>query len=241
MSGDRGDYFFWSDWLGDVGLKVCSHAAKGYWMDMLAICATSKQKGYLLINGLKPTTAELVATVGGSIEEADQAIAELEKWGVFSRDRRGVIYSRKMVNAEKRRRAASKGGRIGGPITLSENKGIHSTRGVGRTPNPPHPSKENKNKNSLDRKIGVGNGFGKKVSIPDPLERLNRFASKLAKALGPDGWSTVMASMDKASPEYARALDICKRQALAMSKGWPLNWPTQGWPQDWPGVQERPH
>jgi len=43
--------FFWSDWRGDEALALCSFAARGVWMELLALMARSERPGYLLING----------------------------------------------------------------------------------------------------------------------------------------------------------------------------------------------
>lgn len=94
--------FFWSDWEADQGLRLCSLAAQGIWMRMLCVCARHEPKGYLAING-NPLGLDAIARLAGVAEsEAGNLVDELERNGVFSRDRKGRIYSRRMVRDEKR-------------------------------------------------------------------------------------------------------------------------------------------
>lgn len=89
--------FFWSDWESDQGLRLCSLAAQGLWMRMLCVCARHDPKGYLSING-NPLKVDAIARLAGVAEtEAETLVAELELNGVFSRNRSGCIYSRRMV------------------------------------------------------------------------------------------------------------------------------------------------
>lgn len=94
--------FFWSDWEADQGLRLCSLAAQGLWMRMLCVCARHEPKGYLAING-NPLDLDAIARLAGAAEsEVENLMGELERNGVFSRDRKGRIYSRRMVRDEKR-------------------------------------------------------------------------------------------------------------------------------------------
>lgn len=125
MSGAAGDFFFWTDWLGEPGLNISSLAAQGIWMKMLCACGLAKPKGYFLIAGRPPTDDEFASYIGKPVEECVALRDELERNKVFSRDRRGVIYNRKMVDAEKKTRASAKGGRKGGPVSAARKTGIH--------------------------------------------------------------------------------------------------------------------
>jgi hypothetical protein len=94
--------FFWSDWESDQGLRLCSLAAQGLWMRMLCVCAKGDPIGYLAING-KPLDSTGVARLCGiSAEEAESLMEELDLNGVFSRDRRGWIYNRRMMKDAKK-------------------------------------------------------------------------------------------------------------------------------------------
>lgn len=117
--------FFWADWLSDANLRRCSPAARGVWMDMLCIAAQNAPVGYLSTGNKPLTSADIAKIIGGvSEEEAANWIAELESNSVFSRDRKGVIYSRRMVEDAHRRQIAAKNGAKGGNPSLSKQRTI---------------------------------------------------------------------------------------------------------------------
>lgn len=94
--------FFWSDWESDQGLRLCSLAAQGLWMRMLCVCAKGDPKGFLAINGNPLDSTGVARLCGISAEEAETLMDELQLNGVFSRDRRGWIYNRRMVKDAKK-------------------------------------------------------------------------------------------------------------------------------------------
>lgn len=94
--------FFWDDWDSDPGLRLCSLAAQGLWMRMLCICARHEPKGYLAIQDQALTVDHIARLAGVSETDAASMIAELDRFGVFSRDRKGRIYSRRMVRDVKK-------------------------------------------------------------------------------------------------------------------------------------------
>lgn len=128
MSGTAADLFFWNDWQGDPCLRLCSLAAQGLWMRLLCIAAESSKRGFVLINGQKPSVGQLARVTGCGPAELQKLGQELEANGVYSRDGAGVIYCRRMVRQEKKRRASAKGGKIGGRSTLSKQRGIFATQ-----------------------------------------------------------------------------------------------------------------
>jgi hypothetical protein len=114
--------FFWSDWQADPALRACSLAARGLWMEML--CIAAGERGYLVRNG-DPLPAQTLANiVGQPLATVETLIAELEENRVFSRDRRGRIYSRRMVREAKHIESARKAGKKGGAVSLEKKKGI---------------------------------------------------------------------------------------------------------------------
>jgi len=121
--------FFWRDYESDTLLKLCSLAAQGMWMRLLCIAAQSSEYGYVIMAGRNPTALDIAKTTGATESEVAELIAELERNHIFSRDRRGVIYSRRMINESKSRETSSKGGKKGGPVSHSRKTGIHVTRG----------------------------------------------------------------------------------------------------------------
>jgi hypothetical protein len=96
-------------------------AAQGFWMRLLCICA--KEDGYLLISGAKPTDEDLAFVTRQPVEMVGAWVAELERRGVFSRDRRGVIYSRRMVADLKLAAKNRANGKKGGNPSLRKDDG----------------------------------------------------------------------------------------------------------------------
>lgn len=129
--------FFWSDWESDQKLRLCSLAAQGLWMRMLCYCAGNDPKGQLSLNG-KPLDVTHIARLAGVTEtEAATLMNELDRNGVFSRNRTGCIYSRRMVRDEKLSQEGRKHKKRG-ILEANENKGenVEPSRGPLRHPSP---------------------------------------------------------------------------------------------------------
>jgi hypothetical protein len=144
MSGTVSTRWYFPDWLSDLGVRASSLAARGLWIDLLAIASSNKGRyhGFVVIAGRAPTTEQIARLINSLPDEVEKLLIELEKNGVFSRDKRGKIYSRRMVRAEKNRT----NGRLGGnPKLLKTNE---SQNPVQPDPNPliplpiPKPSPE---------------------------------------------------------------------------------------------------
>jgi hypothetical protein len=98
MAKNPSTRWFFNDWMGDLGLRRCSLAARGLWADMLALCANAKRYGYLETDdGKRLSIAELARQVGAARGTVDRLLHELEGNNVFSRDDDGVIFNRRMV------------------------------------------------------------------------------------------------------------------------------------------------
>lgn len=137
MSATISTRWFWSDWMSDPGLRACSYAARGLWKDLLCIAGSNKHEyGFVSLNGQKLEAAQIAQMTNGTEKEVEPLLAELERNGVFSRDRRKVIYCRRMVRAEKNAR----NGRLGGNPNLLKNK--ENKKSVQPKPKPPVPEPE---------------------------------------------------------------------------------------------------
>ena len=121
MSGTSWAKFFWSDWSNDPTLKLCSFAAQGLWMRCLCIAAESQPVGYLAVNGKALDAPTLAKLAGGEAAEVSRLLGELDQQGVFSRDTRGCIYSRRMVRDAQRYAEARKYGKMGGNPSLRKD------------------------------------------------------------------------------------------------------------------------
>lgn len=111
--------FFPSDWRADPALRICGMAARGLWVEILAIMHEATPRGHLLVNGVQPTARQLAALVGAAADEVEILLAELEEAGVFSRKRNGVIYSRRMERDEIKASKNRANGRMGGNPALT--------------------------------------------------------------------------------------------------------------------------
>lgn len=100
--------FYPTDWRADQALRVCTLAARGLWMELLCIMHEAAPYGHLTINGRPATDTQLATLTGTDLSTVRQLLTELEEAGVFSRNRNGVIYSRRMTRDEKRRKDGKK-------------------------------------------------------------------------------------------------------------------------------------
>ena len=123
MSGIVWSKFYWSDWESDPSLRLCSLAAQGLWMRMLCVAAGHDEFGYLGLAGRPLAVSDLARLTGISGTEAGVLVAELESNGVFSRDRQGRIYCRRMVRDAKRSAEARVNGSKGGNPSLCKSWG----------------------------------------------------------------------------------------------------------------------
>lgn len=94
--------FYPRDWRGDQALRAVSIGARGLWMEMLCIMHEASPYGHLVLGGLAVSNDVLARMSGLGADEAGAFVAELESAGVFSRTRKGVIYSRRMIKDKSR-------------------------------------------------------------------------------------------------------------------------------------------
>lgn len=124
MAGTIWTKFFWSDWETDQALRLCSLAAQGLWMRMLCVAAGHDPIGYVAVAGRGLTETDLARLTGASESEVVSLLGELDRNGVFSRDRHGRIYSRRMTRDARKAAIARKNGKLGGNPTLSDQTPI---------------------------------------------------------------------------------------------------------------------
>lgn len=112
---------YWEDLHSEPGLKMCSLAARGLWTyHMLAIMAGAS--GYLAVEGRPITVKQLAALAGSPLAEVQHAYDELLQCNVFSVDRYGTPFNRRMVKAQKKAGSSRKNGQNGGrPKLLNTN------------------------------------------------------------------------------------------------------------------------
>lgn len=94
--------FYHRDYLADPAVNSVSFAAQGLWVKMLCLMAASDRFGYLTVSGKPIDVPTLARLCGGDVTEVSRLIDELESAEVFSKDRRNIIYSRRMVRDAER-------------------------------------------------------------------------------------------------------------------------------------------
>lgn len=133
--------WFPSDWRADAGLRMCSFAARGLWIDLLALMHEGEPYGHLVINGRVPTEKQLAGLLGGTAKEIGALIAELEEAGVPSRGDGGALYSRRMVRDRRKAEADRANGQRGGNPRITAGGNPEPTPpdngGVNPPANPP--------------------------------------------------------------------------------------------------------
>ncbi len=104
--------FFVRDWQGNHSLRVVSLAARGLWLEMLAIMHEASPFGHLVLNDKPVPTETLALMVGSTRDEVEKLLAELNAASVFRVNRKGAIHSARMikerVRSEKSRKGAEK-------------------------------------------------------------------------------------------------------------------------------------
>lgn len=114
--------FYPTDWRSDPALRMCGMAARGLWIEMIALMHEAIPYGHLLVSGRSPTDAQLAVLAGAPSDQIPELLGELEAAGVFSRTREGVIYSRKMTRTAKKAAVARKNGKNGGNPALCKQR-----------------------------------------------------------------------------------------------------------------------
>lgn len=127
--------FYPSDWQSDQALGMCGLAARGLWMEMLAIMHKATPYGHLVVNGMKPSDEQLAALARAPADQIRALTHELESAGVFSRTRNGTIYSRRMTKDDKRRKDGEKAA-VNGVLPGSRRSRQHNDTQHGKPPPP---------------------------------------------------------------------------------------------------------
>jgi hypothetical protein len=106
---------------------------------MLCIAAKAQPAGYVTVNGNAIDLPTLARMCGCSADEVESLIGELERNGVFSRDRHGRIYSRRIIRDAQRSATNQKNGRKGGnPSLCSSEQKSQSVKPPDKPPDKPH-------------------------------------------------------------------------------------------------------
>jgi DNA-binding Lrp family transcriptional regulator len=142
MTAEPWSKWFWTDYEADPGLRMSSLAAQGLWMRMLCLMAKATPKGELRVGSEPCTMADLAIYVGQPEETVAALAEELERRGVYSRTRAGVIYNRRLrKDAELSKKRAKAGAKGAAATNLKTNRNSdlpqqNAGNGSGKSPAP---------------------------------------------------------------------------------------------------------
>lgn len=98
--------FYPGDWMKDPGVRRCSHAARGVWVDMLCLMFECESRGVLVTGSSPWSLDEVVAAIGGNADVTRACVVELVAKGVCRVREDGAYYSHRMVKDEADRQSA---------------------------------------------------------------------------------------------------------------------------------------
>jgi len=107
-NGRPSQQWYWDDWFSEFGLRLCSLAARGLWIDMLGVMFNAEIRGTLTVNGRQINGKALAKIAGDTEQNIDKYLDELEEHDVFSRLKDGTIVSRRMYRESKRKEEISR-------------------------------------------------------------------------------------------------------------------------------------
>ena len=103
--------FYTADWRSDPSLRMCSPVARCLWLELMCIMHEATPSGFLLVAGKPPTVPEVARLTCMSIDDVKAGLAELSERKVFSRNKAGVVYSRRMNRDRLLRESGEKNAR----------------------------------------------------------------------------------------------------------------------------------
>lgn len=172
MTEKRKPWMKWypADWRAEPKLRLCSRAARSFWMDILGLMHEAEPYGYLIVAGIRPTAAQLAALLGDSERDVAKWMAELAAVEVFSVAEDGTIYSRRMLRDKAKAEIDQRNGRGGGNPNLSgrDNLGVNPPDNHPVNPPDNHPVKAQRPEARGQKEKPEANASGKKkTTLPD--------------------------------------------------------------------------
>ena len=161
--------FYPGDWLRDTGLRSCSAAARGLWMDILCFMHEGSPYGYLKVNHKVILAPNLARMCGLTLQETEGCLAELAEAGVFETDEEGVIFSRRMIRDEELRNKRAACGHLGGTPTLKDNQkvGVCLSTEVKQKPTPSSSSSSSSSNIFIDEEKQKNKVLIKETQLPN--------------------------------------------------------------------------
>jgi hypothetical protein len=188
--------FYPGDWLHDSGLRSCSLAARGLWIDVMSLMHQAHPYGYLTYPSSKDGAedqqkdilhpilpASLARMVGATPHQTQKLLKELEAAGVFSR-KDGVIFSRRMIRDEVVRESRAQGGSLS-----SENPNVPRRKDgpqqATRISLQPSPSSSSSSSSSSKVK---SKSKSKREFVPPTLEEVSAYCREQGLNVDPEHW-----------------------------------------------------
>ncbi len=112
--------FYPSNWRGDAGVRDLSPGARGFWIECMCLMHEAEPYGHLLRNGKPLTDRRLADQVTMTVSQVRRYRKELLDADVASVTAEGVLYSRRMVRDEEKRRRNRDNGKLGGNPRLTD-------------------------------------------------------------------------------------------------------------------------
>ena len=224
------DKWYPRNWQSDRGVRRCSGGARGLWIEIINLMIQSPKRGFLLDFTQTPAKAytpeNLSKDVELPVDEVVKWLAELKENGVYSVDRYGRIYCRRIMREHEKARIGKINGKLGGNPSLIDQS--LSDKGLTH-PLTPRPTLKRKKKEAIKERRGKSLFEGDLGSKSKPaqsrsgspwtLQQKREFAhKKIADALGgdEDAWLMVM----RAADGDQTATRICKAKAKEISVTW---------------------
>jgi hypothetical protein len=105
--------FYPADYERDM--QTLGLSEQGLWMRMLCKMHWAKRRGYLEHpSGVPISAEELARMVGQSVEKVQQILTSMERVGIFSKEKSGVIFSRRMAHDTEISNKRKQAGKLGG-------------------------------------------------------------------------------------------------------------------------------
>lgn len=110
--------FYPDDWQSDPELQSCSISARGVMIELMCLMHRATPYGYLKVGGKTPPDPATATLVRVRLDLYRRSLKELLEKGVLKRDHNKNIYSKRMVEDEKRRKVRQESGKRGGSPLL---------------------------------------------------------------------------------------------------------------------------
>lgn len=181
-------------------------------MDLLAIAHEGEPYGYLTIGGKSIDDKTLARMTGTTPQKVRKLLAELESHNVFSRNEKGIIYSRRMVRDERIRNVRAAAGKLGGnPDLLDKLK-------VNQQDNPPEEERISRKDKRNPTPSSSSSSSSSETTTTPPLGENPFLAELLKRVTEPTAWraeiDAMLASMPGHWPASPEQIETAAREMI---------------------------